>query len=81
MNRKNSASDDLSLVRLRGAAQITLPGSIRKALHVREGDYLEASLTKGGVFFKPVVVIDRAALRKSPRKVKRKSGRKTRGKR
>jgi len=54
---------DLSLVKIRGAAQITLPGAIRKALQVREGDYLEAELVEGGVFFKPVAIVDRAAAR------------------
>ncbi len=54
---------DAALVKIRGAAQITLPSDIRKALQVREGDYLEAELVEGGVFLKPVVVLDRAAAR------------------
>ena len=53
---------DMSLVKLRGAAQITLPLGIRKTLKVRTGDYLEAELTGGGVFLKPVVVMHRSAM-------------------
>lgn len=51
----------MTLVRLRKAAQLTLPGEIRKALAVEEGDLLEASLVEGGVLLRPVAVVERAA--------------------
>lgn len=37
-----------ALVRLRRAAQITLPHDIREAAHIKEGDYLEAEVTESG---------------------------------
>jgi len=51
----------MALVKLRKAAQLTLPGEIRKALAVEEGDFLEASLVEGGVLLRPVTVVDREA--------------------
>lgn len=50
----------MSLVKIRRAAQITLPNDIRKALHVNEGDYLEITVVDGGVLLKPVAVMDKA---------------------
>ena len=50
----------MSLVRVRRAAQLTLPAEIRGALNVKEGDYLEVSVTKDGVLLKPVAVVARA---------------------
>ncbi len=55
-----SGKDVMSLVKVRRAAQITLPGDIRKALQVEEGDYLEAELVEGGVLLRPVTVVDKA---------------------
>lgn len=54
----------MSLVKIRRAAQITLPGEIRQALGVKEGDYLEAELVEGGIMLKPVAVVDRETARK-----------------
>lgn len=50
----------MSLVKVRRAAQITLPNDIRKALNVNEGDYLEIEIIGEGVLLKPVAVVDRA---------------------
>ncbi len=49
----------MTLVRVRRAAQLTLPAEIRKALDVKDGDYLEAKVVKNGVMLKPVAVTDR----------------------
>jgi bifunctional DNA-binding transcriptional regulator/antitoxin component of YhaV-PrlF toxin-antitoxin module len=49
----------MSLMRLRRAAQLTLPAEIRTALKVKDGDYLEAQIVKGGVLLKPVSVVER----------------------
>lgn len=49
----------MALLRIRRAAQITLPAELRKALHVTDGDYLEARLVDGGVLLSPVAVVDR----------------------
>ncbi len=47
------------LMRIRNAAQLTLPAEVRKALNVKDGDYLEASVVSGGVLLKPVSVVER----------------------
>ena len=47
------------LLRVRRAAQLTLPADVRRALNVKEGDYLEAKITKGGVLLKPVAIVER----------------------
>ena len=44
----------MALVRLRRAAQITLPLELREALGLEEGDYLEAQLTEAGILLSPV---------------------------
>ena len=51
--------NDMALMRVRAAAQLTLPAEVRKALNVKEGDYLEAEIVKGGVLLKPVAVVER----------------------
>jgi AbrB family looped-hinge helix DNA binding protein len=50
---------DMSLMRVRAAAQLTLPADVRKALKIKEGDYLEAEIVKEGVLLKPVSVVAR----------------------
>ena len=51
----------MALVRLRRAAQLTLPHDIRQAAHLHEGDYLEAEVTPSGVILlKPVNIARRA---------------------
>lgn len=54
----------MSLVKIRRAAQITLPSDIRHALSIKEGDYLEAELVEGGVMLKPVAIVDRETARR-----------------
>lgn len=65
----------MSLLRVRRAAQLTLPSEVRRALNVKEGDYLEAQVLKQGVLLKPVAVVDRsrafAEIRKATAQVKR----------
>lgn len=46
----------MTLVKLRRAAQITLPLAIRRAARLKEGDYLEAEVTKAGILLRPVSV-------------------------
>lgn len=72
----------MSLLRVRRAAQLTLPSEVRQALNVKEGDYLEASLTAEGVLLKPVAVVERtramAGIRKAAARVHdRKPGKKS----
>ena len=50
----------VSLVKIRRAAQITLPREIREAAHLQEGDYLEAEVTQGGaILLRPVSIAGR----------------------
>ena len=46
----------MTLVKLRRASQITLPLEIRQAARIKEGDYLEAEVTKAGILLRPVNV-------------------------
>lgn len=49
----------MALLKVRRFSQITLPASIRKKLHLSEGDYLEVQEVKQGLLLKPVTVIER----------------------
>jgi AbrB family looped-hinge helix DNA binding protein len=44
----------MALVKVRRAAQITLPAEIRKQLEITEGDYLEAKVIRGNLVLRPV---------------------------
>lgn len=50
-----------SLTKVTRNGQVTLPASVRKALHVKEGDYLEVAVVEGELRLKPVSVVDRKA--------------------
>jgi AbrB family looped-hinge helix DNA binding protein len=49
----------MALVKVRRAAQITLPATIRRQLEIAEGDYLEAEVVGGKVVLKPVSPAER----------------------
>jgi len=50
----------MALVKLRRAAQITLPRDIREAARLEEGDYLEAEVTENGsILLRPVNIAGR----------------------
>jgi AbrB family looped-hinge helix DNA binding protein len=49
----------IQLVRIKRAAQITLPPELRKQFGLVEGDYLEITSTKDGILLKPVSVVAR----------------------
>jgi len=49
----------MALVRLKRAAQITLPAELRKQFNLEEGDYLEAEAVEDGILLKPIAVIER----------------------
>ena len=46
----------MALVKVRRGAQITLPLEIRQAIHLEEGDYLEAQVTDSGILLRPVSI-------------------------
>ena len=50
----------MSLVQVREKAQITIPSKIRKALDIKEGDYLEAGVEDNKIVFVPKILIDKA---------------------
>jgi AbrB family looped-hinge helix DNA binding protein len=49
-----------ALVRMLRGGQITLPAEARKALKLREGDYLNLEVQGSTLLLKPVTVVDRA---------------------
>ena len=50
----------MSLIQVREKAQITIPSKIRKALGIKEGDYLEVEVEDNKIVFVPEVLIDKA---------------------
>ena len=50
----NPGDTTMALVKVRRAAQITLPREIRQAIKLEEGDYLEAEVTEAGILLRPV---------------------------
>ena len=56
MNKTRSEDRPCVLVKVRRAAQITLPREIRQAAHLEEGDYLEAEVTESGILLRPVSI-------------------------
>jgi bifunctional DNA-binding transcriptional regulator/antitoxin component of YhaV-PrlF toxin-antitoxin module len=59
----------MTLMRMRRAAQLTLPAEIRRALKVKDGDYLQAEVVKGGVLLTPVAMVERKRAWKSIKKI------------
>ena len=59
----------MALVRLKRAAQITLPAELRKRFNLEEGDYLEAEAVADGILLKPIAVIDRQHARQTLREI------------
>lgn len=53
---QQSGGQHVALVKVRRAAQITLPREIRDAAHLEEGDYLEAQMTSDGILLRPVSI-------------------------
>jgi AbrB family looped-hinge helix DNA binding protein len=51
----------MSLVKLKGKGQMTLPVEIREQLSLDEGALLEANVEKGKIILTPKTVVDRAA--------------------
>jgi AbrB family looped-hinge helix DNA binding protein len=49
----------MKLAKLSRNGQLTLPASVRAALRVQDGDYLEAELVENGVLLRPVAAGER----------------------
>lgn len=56
MNKNTAETHPSALIKVRRAAQITLPREIRQAAHLEEGDYLEAEVTDSGILLRPVSI-------------------------
>jgi len=50
----------MPLVQVREKAQITIPSKIRKALGIKEGDYLEVEAEGNKIVLIPKILIDKA---------------------
>ena len=59
MQTKQVNKATTSLIKVTRNGQVTLPAELRKALQVQEGDYIAAETRDGGVYLKPISVIDR----------------------
>ena len=49
----------MTLVKMARNGHVTLPSGFRTELDIEEGDYDEAELRDGGVFFRPQVTLNR----------------------
>lgn len=47
----------MPLIKVKGKAQITLPAKVRRALDIKEGDYLEAKVEGNKVILIPQIVV------------------------
>lgn len=50
----------MPLIQIREKAQITIPSKIRKALGIKEGDYLETKVEGNKIVLIPKILIDKA---------------------
>ena len=50
---------DVSLIKVTRNGRVTLPAEVRKALQVKEGDYIAAEARDSGVFLKPILIVYR----------------------
>ena len=48
----------MTLMRIRPKGQLTLPDSIRREVHLEEGDYLEVAVEEGAIVMRPKKLID-----------------------
>lgn len=46
------------LVKMRQKGQITIPDEIRRAIHLREGDYLAISVQGASIVLEPKTIVD-----------------------
>ena len=52
--------DSLILTKITRHGQVTLPASIRRTLHLEEGDYIEVRIIDDGVLLTPKKLIDKS---------------------
>lgn len=49
-------------MRIKQKFQVTLPVEVREALHLQEGDLLEALIENDRIFLNPKVLVDKSAI-------------------
>lgn len=54
----------MALTRVKPKFQVTIPEATRKAVGLKVGDFVEATPSKGGIFLRPKVVVDKVDLDK-----------------
>ena len=52
----------MSLVKVKGKYQVTIPTEVRKTLGIEEGDLLEVEARGGEIIFKPKALVDKRQL-------------------
>ena len=50
----------MTLVKVSGGGQVTLPAEVRRRLKLSKGDYLKAEVVEQGVLLTPVCAVERA---------------------
>ena len=58
MNKPTIKGDDMTIVKVKRNFQVTLPGDLRKKFNITEGDYMDVKIKEGGMFIKPVKIIN-----------------------
>jgi len=52
----------MPMITMRGKGQLTVPGILRRELHLNSGDVLEATVEKGRLVMIPKTVVDKETL-------------------
>lgn len=60
----------MALVTIKNKYQIVIPAKVRRAVSLRVGDFLEATVENGKITLSPQAVIDRKHLAKLPKGVR-----------
>ena len=58
MNKTTVKGVDMTIVKVKRNFQVTLPGNLRKKFNITEGDYMDVKIKEGGMFIKPVKIIN-----------------------
>jgi AbrB family looped-hinge helix DNA binding protein len=49
----------MSLVKVKDKFQVTIPGSVRRSMHLEIGDLLEARIDRNAIVLEPKILVDR----------------------
>jgi AbrB family looped-hinge helix DNA binding protein len=59
MSTQQTNKGEVSLIKVTRNGQVTLPAEVRRALQVKEGDYIAAEARESGVYLKTISIVDR----------------------